>query len=126
LLLQVWRNLLDNAVKYSSKAAAPRICVSGREETGRLVFEVQDNGVGFDSRYSDALFGAFQRLHRMSDFPGSGVGLAIVQRIVARHDGQVWARSQPNQGATFGFALPLNPAAAPERAHDESALSDER
>jgi signal transduction histidine kinase len=127
LLLQVWRNLLDNAVKYSSKEAAPCIVVSGREEAGRLVFEVSDNGVGFDSNYSEALFGVFQRLHRISDFPGSGVGLAIVQRIITRHDGAVWARSQPNQGATFGFALPLQSraAAAAERANDERALSEE-
>jgi signal transduction histidine kinase len=104
--LQVWRNLLDNAVKYSSKVSAPRIVIHGRAEEGRLVFEVSDNGVGFDSRYSATLFGVFQRLHRISDYPGSGVGLAIVHRIVARHDGQVWGQSQPNQGATFGFALP--------------------
>src|SRR5690606_5148945 len=72
LILQVWRNLLDNAVKYSSKTPAPRIVVYGRIDSGRAIFEVADNGVGFDSRYSDALFGVFQRLHRISDFPGSG------------------------------------------------------
>ena len=107
LLLQVWRNLLDNAVKYSSKVTAPRIVVSGREDGERLLFEVSDNGIGFDSRYSEALFGVFQRLHRISDYPGSGVGLAIVQRIVTRHNGQVWARSQPNEGSTFGFSMPI-------------------
>jgi signal transduction histidine kinase len=107
LLLQVWRNLLDNAVKYSSKVESPRITVSGREEGRYAVFEVRDNGVGFDSNYSELLFGVFQRLHRISDYPGSGVGLAIVQRIVNRHDGEVWAKSEPNQGATFGFSLPL-------------------
>jgi signal transduction histidine kinase len=106
LIPQVWRNLLDNAVKYSSKVAAPRIIVTGREESGRVIFEVSDNGVGFDTRYSDSLFGVFQRLHPISDYPGSGVGLAIVQRIVTRHDGQVWARSAPGQGSTFGFSLP--------------------
>jgi signal transduction histidine kinase len=106
LILQVWRNLLDNAVKYSSKAAAPRIVVTGHEESGRVIFEVSDNGAGFDSRYSDSLFGVFQRLHPLSDYPGSGVGLAIVQRVVTRHDGQVWARSALNQGSTFGFSLP--------------------
>lgn len=107
LILQVWRNLLDNAVKYSSKTPAPRIVVYGRIDSGRAIFEVADNGVGFDSRYSDALFGVFQRLHRISDFPGSGVGLAIVHRIISRHDGQVWARSQLHHGSTFGFSLPL-------------------
>jgi signal transduction histidine kinase len=106
LMLQVWRNLLDNAVKYSSKVASPSIRVSGREEGERVIFEVRDNGIGFDARYSESLFGVFQRLHRISDYPGSGVGLAIVHRIVTRHDGQVWARSEPNQGSTFGFSLP--------------------
>lgn len=106
LVPQVWRNLLDNAVKYSSKVASPRIVVTGREESGRVIFEVSDNGVGFDTRYSETLFGVFQRLHPVSDYPGSGVGLAIVQRIVARHDGQVWARSAVNEGSTFGFSLP--------------------
>jgi len=106
LIMQVWRNLLDNAVKYSSKVAAPRISVSGREEGDRVIFEVRDNGVGFDSRYSESLFGVFQRLHRISDYPGSGVGLAIVQRIIARHDGNVWASSELNQGSTFSFSIP--------------------
>ncbi|HEY8539676.1 MAG TPA: ATP-binding protein [Steroidobacteraceae bacterium] len=108
LILQVWRNLLDNAVKYSSKVAAPRIVVSGRVDSDRVVYEVSDNGVGFDPRFSASLFGVFQRLHRLSDYPGSGVGLAIVHRIVSRHGGQVWAHSEPNMGATFGFSLPTS------------------
>jgi signal transduction histidine kinase len=106
LMLQVWSNLLDNAVKYSSKVPQPRIVVQGHEEPHRIVYEVIDNGVGFDSRYSDTLFGVFQRLHGSREYPGTGVGLAIVQRIVTRHGGEVWATSEVNQGATFGFALP--------------------
>jgi len=106
LMLQVWSNLLDNAVKYSSKVPQPKIVVQGHEEPHRIVYEVIDNGVGFDSRYSDALFGVFQRLHGSREYPGTGVGLAIVQRIVTRHGGEVWATSEVNQGATFGFALP--------------------
>jgi signal transduction histidine kinase len=106
MILQVWINLIGNAVKYSSKVAQPRIIVRGREEAGRTIYEVIDNGVGFDSRYSATLFGVFQRLHGMHDYPGTGVGLAIVQRIVMRHGGEVWASSEVNQGATFGFALP--------------------
>jgi signal transduction histidine kinase len=107
LLFQVWINLLDNAVKYSSKVAAPVITVTGKEQDGRLVYEVIDNGVGFDSRYSSSLFGVFQRLHGAREYPGTGVGLAIVQRIVTRHGGKVWARSEPDKGATFGFDLPV-------------------
>ena len=108
LFFQVWINLLDNAVKYSSKVPAPAITVAGREQDGRLIYEVSDNGVGFDSRYSSSLFGVFQRLHGAREYPGTGVGLAIVQRIVSRHGGRVWARSEPGKGATFGFDLPLN------------------
>lgn len=106
LMLQVWINLIDNAVKYSSKVAQPKITVQGREESNRVVYEVIDNGVGFDSRYASALFGVFQRLHGALEYPGTGVGLAIVQRIVTRHGGEVWGKSEVNQGATFGFALP--------------------
>ena len=122
LILQVWTNLIDNAVKYSSKVAQPRVVVQGREEQDRLVYEVIDNGVGFDSRYTDTLFGVFQRLHGHREFPGSGVGLAIVQRIVARHGGAVWARSELNQGATFAFSLPKVTVAAPERKNEPAEV----
>jgi signal transduction histidine kinase len=106
LILQVWINLIDNAVKYSSKVARPEIIIRGHEEADRVIYEVHDNGIGFDSRHSSTLFGVFQRLHGAHEFPGTGVGLAIVQRIVMRHGGEVWARSEPGQGATFAFALP--------------------
>lgn len=106
LIRQVWLNLLDNAVKYTSKVAQPKISVSGREEGERLVYEIRDNGVGFDSRFSSNLFGVFRRLHGAREYPGSGVGLAIVQRIVSRHGGEVWAQAEPGKGATFGFSLP--------------------
>jgi signal transduction histidine kinase len=106
LIRQVWANLLDNAVKYSSKVAAPQIKISAREEADRIVYEIADNGIGFDDKYSSTLFGVFRRLHGSRDFPGTGVGLAIVQRIVIRHGGEVWARSEIDQGATFSFSLP--------------------
>ena len=106
LIRQVWVNLLDNAVKYSSKVDSPRISVTGHEEGDRVVYEISDNGVGFDSNFSANLFGVFRRLHGAREYPGSGVGLAIVQRIITRHGGDVWARSEPNNGATFSFALP--------------------
>lgn len=116
LMLQVWINLIDNAVKYSSKVAQPKITIQGHEEADRLVYEIVDNGVGFDSRYTDTLFGVFQRLHGPREFPGSGVGLAIVQRIIARHGGSVWANSELNQGATFAFSLPKTTAETQARA----------
>ncbi|HEX5476636.1 MAG TPA: ATP-binding protein [Burkholderiales bacterium] len=106
LLRQVWINLLSNALKYSSKRAAPRIEVSGRREGAELVYSVRDNGAGFDMRHADRLFGVFQRLHPESEFPGTGAGLATVQRIVARHGGRVWAEAAPDAGATFSFSLP--------------------
>jgi signal transduction histidine kinase len=123
LMLQVWTNLIDNAVKYSSKVEQPRIIVQGHEEPDRLVYEIIDNGVGFDSRYTDTLFGVFQRLHGPREFPGSGVGLAIVQRIVARHGGSVWARSDVNKGATFAFSLPKAAATSQEHANATAEVS---
>ncbi len=106
LLAQVWTNLLDNAAKYSSKSASPRVRIVGRIEKDEALFSIEDNGAGFDMRYYDKLFQVFQRLHRDADYPGTGVGLAIVQRIVTRHGGRVWADSSPGRGATFSFTLP--------------------
>lgn len=106
LIRQVWFNLIDNAVKYSSRVPRARVTISGREESDRVLFEVTDNGVGFDPAFQEMLFDAFQRLHG-AEYPGSGVGLAIVQRIVARHGGTVWARSVETRGSTFGFSLSL-------------------
>jgi signal transduction histidine kinase len=110
LLKQVWSNLVSNALKYSGKRQDPRIEVGGRDAPGESVYWVRDNGVGFDMRYADKLFGVFQRLHRADEFPGTGVGLAIVQRVVARHGGRVWAESKPGEGACFYFSLPRQAA----------------
>jgi signal transduction histidine kinase len=112
LVLQVWVNLIDNAVKYTSKNERPSIVIRAREEPDRLIYEIADNGVGFDARYSSKLFGVFERLHAEKEFPGTGVGLAIVRKIVKRHGGEVWATSEPGKGATFGFSLPKPSAAA--------------
>ncbi|HEU0306910.1 MAG TPA: PAS domain S-box protein [Lysobacter sp.] len=107
LLRQVWVNLLSNAVKYSApRGAAAQIRVEGERDRGHVRYRVRDNGVGFDTRYADKLFGVFQRLHAQDEFEGTGVGLAIVQRIVARHRGQVSAHSEPGRGAEFTFELP--------------------
>jgi len=107
VLRQVWCNLIGNALKYSAKRAEPEVRVSGRIDNREAIYRVKDNGAGFDMRYADKLFGVFQRLHRADEFTGTGVGLAIVQRIVARHGGRIWASGVPDGGACFEFALPL-------------------
>jgi signal transduction histidine kinase len=109
LLRQVWVNLLANALKYSGGNAEPKLEVWGTSEAGRAIYHVRDDGVGFDMAYSEKLFGVFQRLHRSDEFPGTGVGLAIVKRIVQRHGGTVWADAQLGVGATFSFTLPTSP-----------------
>jgi PAS domain S-box-containing protein len=106
LLRQVWVNLISNAVKYSGKSKQPVISVSGRKVDAENQYSVRDNGVGFDMHYVEKLFGVFQRLHRNDEFSGTGVGLAIVHRVVTRHGGRVWAEGRVNGGAVFTFALP--------------------
>jgi len=107
VLRQVWCNLIGNALKYSSKRVHPEVTVSGRVEDREAIYRVQDNGAGFDMRYASKLFGVFQRLHSDQEFSGTGVGLAIVQRIVSRHGGRIWASGEPDAGACFQFALPV-------------------
>lgn len=106
MLRQVWANLLSNAVKFSGKADAPRIEVRAEAQGDHLVFTVADNGVGFDEAQASRLFGVFQRLHKASQFPGTGVGLSIVRRVVERHGGRVWATSPAGAGARFHVELP--------------------
>jgi light-regulated signal transduction histidine kinase (bacteriophytochrome) len=120
LLKQVWMNLLSNALKYTRKLEAGRIEIGCRSEPRtsskgtescsgdagtNTVYFIKDNGAGFDMKYAHKLFGVFQRLHRACDYEGTGVGLAIVQRIIFRHGGRVWGEAQLNQGATFSFTL---------------------
>jgi light-regulated signal transduction histidine kinase (bacteriophytochrome) len=106
LLRQVWVNLISNAMKYSCNRPVAEIKVGCDWDGNEVTYWINDNGEGFDMRYSDKLFGIFQRLHKSEDFEGTGVGLAIVQRIVQRHGGQVKAEGKVGQGATFSFTLP--------------------
>lgn len=107
MLHLVWLNLLDNAVKYSATAEHPRVTIDAEPGEQEVIYCISDNGVGFDMRFYDKLFGVFQRLHSHSAYPGTGVGLAIAHRIVARHGGRIWAQSEPGKGARFCFSLPV-------------------
>ncbi|TAL75043.1 MAG: PAS domain S-box protein [Rhodanobacter sp.] len=107
MLRTVWQNLIGNAVKYTGKCELADIRVEvERDRNEDYIFTVSDNGAGFDMQYASKLFGVFQRLHRASDFPGTGIGLASVRRIIARHGGRVWAEAEPDRGAHFHFSLP--------------------
>lgn len=111
LLRQVLVNLLSNAVKYSGNQAQPKIEVAALDKGQEIVYSVRDNGVGFDMRFYNKLFGVFQRLHTEQEFPGTGVGLAIAHRVVVRHGGRIWAESVLGEGTVFYFSLPKEVAA---------------
>ena len=110
LLKGVWSQLIGNALKFSANATAPRIQVGAREHRGMIEYWVRDNGVGFDSAQRGKVFGVFQRLHRAEDYPGSGIGLAIVQLVVTRHGGTMEAQGAPGEGAEIAFRLPARPS----------------
>jgi two-component system sensor kinase len=107
LLYQVMMNILGNAIKYTRDRENAIIEVGGRIEGNEKIFYVKDNGAGFDERYVSKLFNPFQRLHLCSEFEGTGIGLAVVQRIIQKHGGRVWAEGKVDEGATFYFALPI-------------------
>jgi light-regulated signal transduction histidine kinase (bacteriophytochrome) len=106
LIRQVFTNLFSNAIKYSRHQDRIEIEVGGFSKNGENIYFVRDHGIGFDMKYADKLFCVFQRLHDAEQFEGTGVGLAIVRRIVSRHGGRVWAEAELNKGATFYFSLP--------------------
>jgi signal transduction histidine kinase len=105
-LAEALRNLLDNALKFTRDVPAPRIEIGGREIENACIIWVRDNGIGFDMRYHDRIFEIFQRLHRAEDYPGTGIGLAIVRKVMQRMGGRAWAESTPGQGATFYLEVP--------------------
>lgn len=106
MIRQVWTNLISNAIKYSGKTENPKITIGSKRHQGSICYYITDNGVGFDMRYANKLFGVFQRLHKVSEFEGTGVGLALVKTIIERHGGQVWGEGKIDFGATFYFTLP--------------------
>jgi light-regulated signal transduction histidine kinase (bacteriophytochrome) len=105
LLRIAMTNLISNAWKFTRRSKAARITVGKFMQEGAAVYFVRDNGAGFDMRYASNLFGVFQRLHGAKEFPGTGIGLATVQRIISRHHGKIWADAVPNNGATFFFTI---------------------
>jgi PAS domain S-box-containing protein len=109
LIKQVWVNLVTNAIKFSARSPHPVVAIGTVQKDGQAAYFVRDNGAGFDMQYADKLFKVFQRLHKDTDYEGTGVGLAIVQRIVQRHGGKIWAEGKVNEGAVFYFTLAFNP-----------------
>jgi PAS domain S-box-containing protein len=110
LLQQVWVNLISNAIKYSGKKEMPEIEIGSIHSNQETIYFIKDNGSGFDMQYADKLFGVFQRLHNPKEFEGTGVGLAIVHRIITKHGGRIWADAKKNEGAVFYFTLPVKTA----------------
>jgi light-regulated signal transduction histidine kinase (bacteriophytochrome) len=105
MLTQVWTNLISNALKFTSQCSMPLITIDGHQQNNEFVYVISDNGTGFDMHYVDKLFGVFQRLHSVKDYEGTGVGLAIVQRVIIRHGGRIWAEGEVGKGAKFSFTL---------------------
>jgi signal transduction histidine kinase len=108
LIKQVWDNLISNAIKYSSKTEKPEITVGATTSETEVTYYIKDNGVGFDMKFADRLFELFSRLHSDHEYAGTGVGLSLVDKIVKRHNGKVWAESVPKEGSTFYFTLPIS------------------
>lgn len=108
MMAQVFQNLFSNSIKYRKNNAIPEIWVESRQHSKtHCIIEVRDNGIGFDMRYKDRIFGVFQRLYTIEQYPGTGIGLAIVKKVVERHGGEIWVQAKPNAGAAFYFTLEI-------------------
>jgi light-regulated signal transduction histidine kinase (bacteriophytochrome) len=105
---QVWINLISNAVKYTGHTSNPEISIGYYQDNNEIVFYIRDNGIGFDEKYKHKLFKVFQRLHSAEEFSGTGIGLALVEKIISKHGGRIWAEGKVNEGACFSFSLPVN------------------
>ena len=105
-LLQLWQNLITNAIKYRSDKP-PQIEIGAKVQNNQWLFSVKDNGIGIDSSYYERVFAIFQRLHTREKYPGTGIGLAVCQKIVDRHGGKIWVESESGQGSTFYFTIPI-------------------
>jgi len=108
LLTQVFQNLIANGLKFRVPGSRPRILITSQDLGGNWVFSVRDHGIGIEPEYTDRIFGLFERLHPVDEYPGSGVGLAISKRIVERHGGRIWAESRPGEGSVFRFTIPAS------------------
>ena len=115
-LTQVMQNLIGNAIKFRKSGVAPEITVTAERRSDQWLFTIADNGIGFDTKYSDRIFQVFQRLHGVGAYPGNGIGLAISRRIIEHHGGRLWAESQPGAGANFFFTLPVVQTASKQEA----------
>jgi len=107
MLKQVFINLISNAFKYTGKKSKAKVEIGSYLEDNQCIYYIKDNGAGFDMKYYDKLFGVFQRLHSSNEFEGTGVGLAIINRIITKHNGKVWAEAKVNEGACFFVSLPI-------------------
>lgn len=119
LIEQVWQNLLENAVKFTIPAPQHKIHIGCERSADQVIYSIQDSGVGFDPEQAESIFAPFKRLHYKNEFTGSGIGLALIKRIIQHHGGRVWAESEPNQGSTFYFSMPIEPASEQEANSDD-------